>query len=477
MQLFVDTHIRVDTKNQRVTEYLKETLTKRNPVYSKLVQMGKPVGEEPRNIEMWHVDDDDRLCIPRGTGKLARNAGRIRNEKVTKIIDTRFVNEELIDAEINFHDTFTEFKYYQERMIDALAISKQGVGVGGCGSGKTVAGLGLIAKVKQPTLVVVHTKELQQQWLDEVNLKLKGNIKVGQIGAGKRILGDITICLIQTLRNCKDSDFEKLNARYGMVIFDECHRAPAKSYINFMSQMKSRYLIGLTATPKRKDGLHFLLKNYVGPVVSEITDKEVEAEGRLVGCEVRKIETGYEVDFKKIGDDWIVYNRMIANAPYRDKLICGNVSIDLEDGFFPMILINRVKHGWKLTERLRSMGLRVGVLMGAVDKDERRETVIESKKGNIDVLVCNWQIAGEGLDIPNLDSLHLTYPVNNEGNLKQFVGRTRRAREGKTHARCWDYRDYLYYMKGIKKMKHSKNTNMFENRDRWYKKWGFTIHE
>lgn len=475
VKLTVDTHIRIDGASKRAIESLKSQLTKKNPTYQKLISMGKPVGDEPKFYEMFFEDEAGRFCIPRGTGRLARNVCRIYKCPVTEVVDDRFINEELIDFEMNFSETFPSFYSYQDRLIGALVEGKQGLGVAGCGSGKTVSGLGLIAKVKQPTMIVVHTKELLHQWLNEIKQKATGDIMVGQLGDGVRRLGDVTVALIQTLTRCNKDDWKKINSKVGMFIFDECHRAPAASYLKVLEQTRARYLIGLSATPKRKDGKHFLLYNYVGNILEEISDSEVQDAGRLVSARVEWVDTGVRVDFNKINQDWVIFSKIISKNMHRNRLIVENVKTDLQEGRFPMVLINRVKHAWMLTEMLRNEGLRVGVIIGDIDKDERKQSLIDAKAGRLDVLVCNSTIAGEGLDVPTLSALHVVFMVNNEGNLKQFVGRARRQLEGKEEAVIWDYLDMLIKTKAGTEIKHEKGNTICINRSNWYKKWGFTV--
>lgn len=474
MKLTVDTHIRIETSNQRVKDYLMSHLTKKNPTYQKLIQMGKPTGDEPKFYNMYFEDDKGRFCIPRGTGRLARSIGRMYGDIVTDVSDLR-TSGASIDVEMNFNETFKSFYPYQNSFIKSMLASFSGVGVAGCGAGKSVCALGIIAELKQPTLIVVHTKELLHQWLNEIKTKTNGAFTVGQIGDGVRKLGEVTVALVQSLTKLRDSDWAKVNKMIGIAIFDETHRAPAKSYLRILEHLTCKRLYGLSATPKRKDGKHFLLFNYIGPVIAEIADSELQTAGRLVNCRVEFVDSGFEVNFDRINQDWIVMNKMIAKSSSRNRKIVENVLLDREEGRFPIVLVNRVNHAWALAEALRHEGLRAGVIIGSVEKEERKQTMVDAKKGILDVLVCNNQIAGEGLDVPTLSSVHLVFPINNEGKLKQFVGRARRQLEGKEEAVVWDYVDYFYKERMGQKIKHFKGNGLAGNRKNWYLKWGFNV--
>lgn len=475
MIIKIDNHLRIFTSNEKIITRIKKDLTKRNPKYKALVRMNKPTENEPKFIDMW-VEYKDHISIPRGMIRYIENLSNKLKVKIEEIIDNRRTHE-TIDVEIKFNNEFKDFYSYQKRLINLLTFKPFGVGVAGCGAGKTVSAMGIIAKVKQRTLIIVHTKELYNQWLDEIKDKLGGHYTLGQIGAGKRELGDITISLIQTLRNANKEDWEKLNDYFGMIIVDECHRIPSNSYVQVMKQVECKYLYGLSATPNRKDELHFLLYNYIGPIRIEITDEELEQSKKLVPCKIKVIDTNFNVDFSKIGHDWIVYNRMLIKNMYRNRVIIDQVEEDLHNGLYPMILINRVNHGIILSEMLRHKGYKVGLLMGSVEKEERKKILKDARECNIDILISNEKIAGEGLDIKPLDCIHLVYPINNKGNLKQYTGRIRRTYKGKKFGYVRDYRDNITEDRDGIKIRSNLAIRMHKSRDNIYSDFGFTLEK
>ena len=475
MIIKIDDHIRIYTNDLKIIERIKKDLTKRNPKHKALIKMNRPTGDEPEYIEMWEHKDDE-ISIPRGMIKYVEKIAKKFKVDIEKTIDNRQTHDQ-ISVRIKFNNIFSDFYSYQKKLINLLTFRPFGVGVAGCGAGKTVSAMGIIAKIKQRTLIIVHTKELYHQWLDEIKDKLAGSYSLGQIGAGKRILGDITISLIQTLRNANDYDWEKLNDHFGMIIVDECHRIPSNSYVHVMKQVKCKYLYGLSATPNRKDGLQFLLYNYIGPIRVEITDEELERSKKLVPCKVKVIHTNFNVDFDKIGFNWIVYNKMLTKSMHRNRVIADQVEEDLKNGRYPIVLINRINHGNILAEILRDRGYAVGLLMGSVNKEERKKLLQDARECRIDLLISNEKIAGEGLDIKPLDCIHLVYPINNRGNLKQYTGRIRRTDKNKKFGYIRDYRDNLMEERNGLRTKSNLGLRMHKSRDSIYSDFGFTSED
>ena len=134
------------------------------------------------------------------------------------------------------------------------------------GFGNTVLGTYLIAKRKCNTIVLVHRQPLLEQWRSQIGIFLGRDAKsIGQIGGGKRKLtGQIDVAMIQSLSRKETVD--DFVAEYGQVIIDECHHLPAVSFERVLSQVKARYVVGLTATPQRRDGHLRIIHMQLGPI-------------------------------------------------------------------------------------------------------------------------------------------------------------------------------------------------------------------
>ena len=146
-------------------------------------------------------------------------------------------------AAFQFHGTLRAF---QQVAVDTMLETHHGVLESGTGSGKTVMALAIIAARGQRVLIIVHTKELLHQWIDRISsfLGIPAG-EVGVIGAGKFFLGDkIAVGMVQTL--CKRTG--DIRGQFGMMVVDECHRAPSKTFTDVVSSLDAKYLLGLSAT-------------------------------------------------------------------------------------------------------------------------------------------------------------------------------------------------------------------------------------
>ena len=187
---------------------------------------------------------------------------------------------------------------HQADALKITDIKDFGVIVSPPGSGKTIMALELIARKKQPTLIIVHRKQLFDQWIDRIQnfLSIPKN-KIGQIGNQKEKIGDeVTVATIQSLSR---RDLTDLKNRFGMIIVDECHHIPAKSFREVITKLNCYYLYGLTATPKRKNNDEKLIYVYIGNIIYEITQKEFLIEqNNKVEINIRETNLFVPFDYK-----------------------------------------------------------------------------------------------------------------------------------------------------------------------------------
>lgn len=223
---------------------LEHWLMMDNLKYKDLERLGKWTGATPRQLYFFE-DTQEGLEIPRGFADQAYRICHGNGEQIT-IHDDRQV---LPEVEFNFHGSLWPF---QEDAVKDMLRTTQGVLDCPTGGGKTVIALNIIAERKQPTLIIVHTKELLAQWIDRAGQFLGIDAKdIGVIGAGKFTIGEkITIGMVQTL--CRRVDDVK--GRFGHVIADECHRCPSRTFTDVVGNMDARFIMGLTATPYRREG-------------------------------------------------------------------------------------------------------------------------------------------------------------------------------------------------------------------------------
>jgi superfamily II DNA or RNA helicase len=379
-------------------------------------------------------------------------------------LDDRRSDGEPLD--VLFHGELT---WVQAQAAQALLAHDIGVLVAPSGSGKTVVGAHLVARRGRSTLVLVHRTQLLDQWITQLSMFLDLHSKeIGQIGGGKqKPNGNLDVAMIQSL--VRRDEIDDIVARYGHVIVDECHHVPAVSFERVMREVKARYITGLTATPRRRDGHQPILQLQLGPARFSIDAKRQAAQRsfahRLIVRETR-FELTSAVTTPGIQD---IYGRLAADES-RNRLILDDVVRALEDGRSPLLLTERRDHVEYFAGRLRSLARNLIVLKGGM-RSKARRAAIEQLASIPDheerLVLATGRFIGEGFDDPRLDTLFLAMPVSWRGTLVQYAGRLHRRHHAKTEVRIVDYVDRNVPMLA----------RMFDKRMRGYRTMGYVLGE
>jgi superfamily II DNA or RNA helicase len=336
-----------------------------------------------------------------------------------------------------------ELTAVQQAAAEALLPHDVGVFVAPPGVGKTVLGTYLVAKRARSTLVLVHRQPLLDQWVAQLSMFLGLEEKeIGQIGGGKRKPnGRLDVAMIQSL--VRQGRVEDLVETYGHVIVDECHHVPAVSFERVLSEVKARYVVGLTATPHRRDGHHPILEMQLGPVRFAVDSKSQAArrpfDHRLI---VRETSFRIEGGGAEAGIQGI-YAALAADEA-RNRLILDDVLHALEEGRSPILLTERRDHLEHFAEQLRGFVRHLVVLQGGMTAKERREladrlAAVPDEEERL--VLATGRYIGEGFDDRRLDTLVLAMPVSWKGTLVQYTGRLHRLHPRKSEVRIFDYVD------------------------------------
>jgi superfamily II DNA or RNA helicase len=356
----------------------------------------------------------------------------------------------------------------QEEAATALLKHDIGVFVAPPGVGKTVVGTYLVAKRGCSTLILVHRRPLLDQWLAQLSLFLGIEPKeIGQIGAGKKSgNGKLDVAMIQSL--VRKEKVEDVVANYGQVIVDECHHLPAASFERVLAEAKARYVVGLTATPQRRDGHHPITEMQLGPV-RFVVDPKSQAAKRPFAHKLVVRETGFKTSSEKTPRIQELYSALAADEK-RNQLILNDVIGALEEGRSPILLTERKDHLEYFSAQLGRIARHVIVLQGGMSAKERRE--VKERLAAIPdaeerLVLATGRYIGEGFDDARLDTLFLALPVSWKGTVIQYTGRLHRLHPAKKEVRIFDYVDREIPML----------LRMFEKRLRGYRGIGYARGE
>jgi len=440
---------------------IKRLAAFQNPEFYKKQSMRLSTATTPRVIACAE-DLPKHVALPRGCKVDLEELLRVHGVALD-VVDERVTGMPL-DA--RFHGTLTAV---QDAAARALLAHDTGVFVAPPGVGKTVIGTYLVASRACSTLILVHRKPLLDQWLAQLALFLGLDRKgIGLIAGAKRSpTGRLDVAMIQSLVR-KDSVAD-LVAGYGQVIVDECHHLPAVQFERVLREVKARYVVGLTATPQRRDGHHPITGMQLGPVRFNV-DAKSQAAARPFEHRLLVRETA----FRTAGQDGNVVIQDLYAALARDEarnaMILNDVIRALEEGRSPILLTERKDHLEFFANRLAGVARNLVVLQGGLGAkaDRAARAQLDAIPPNEErLLLATGRYIGEGFDDARLDTLFLALPVSWKGTLVQYTGRLHRLHPGKREVRIFDYVDREVPML----------LRMFEKRLRGYRAIGYARGE
>jgi superfamily II DNA or RNA helicase len=380
-----------------------------------------------------HTANGSHFVIPRGAlSTLQRAAERAG-------VDLSFRSEVVSRSAgaVSLDDMPIQLRPYQRAAAEALLGRVQGYVRLPCGAGKTVLGCAAIVASGEPSIVIVHTEDLADQWAGALRgmFGVQPRRLAGGTGSwGPLKEGEIMVAMVQSLHRAQWRANELL-ASAGAVLLDECHHTPATTYRDLLRKLPARHRWGLTATPERADGWGCLLPMFVGPEVYGMSTEELVDRGHLLRPEILPILSGVNLDLSayngrngrlNIGGATTALGR----DEGRQELIVSLATMGAKAGRTALVLVPRVKLAHTMATRLRGAGLQAAAITGKVDKRTRADRLAHLRTGQLQVLVAT-QLADEGLDVPTLDLLINASAGRAAGRAVQRVGRAMRPSPGK----------------------------------------------
>lgn len=427
-----------------------------NPVFFKTQALRFSTHGIPRFISCARIEQG-YLAIPRGCLDEALEL-LIENQIEVQLDDQRERGTKL-----NATKSLVKLRKNQQAAVRAMSKHDAGILHAPTAFGKTVTAIGMITKRKANTLILVHSRQLLDQWRERLKSFLP-DTDVGIIGGGKKKpTGVIDIATYQSLINKKDNTVSEIVQDYGHVIVDECHRVSAPRFEMVLNEVRAKYVLGLTATPERQDGHQKIIFMAAGPIrhkVKSTTEDKFEQQvvvHQLYDTPPRQLV--HSEERPKISDAY----RWIMENDQRTQRIISDVLACIQKSKHPIVLTERREHAETINAMLLDKEVDSVVLKGAMRASERK--AVEEQLPSAQVVVATGKYVGEGFDLPRLDTLFLAMPIAWKGSLAQYAGRIHRESDGKDRVTIYDYVDCSLPML----------QRMFNKREKSYKAMGYQI--
>ncbi|OGT48130.1 MAG: restriction endonuclease subunit R [Gammaproteobacteria bacterium RIFCSPHIGHO2_12_FULL_41_15] len=409
-----------------------------NPEFYKAQAMRLPVYDKPRIIGCAH-DYTHHIGLPRGS-----------LDEITALLSDLKIPWTLSDERNPGKTLIAEFlgTLRPEQKIAAETLLETDIGVLAATTafGKTVISAWLIAKRQVNTLILVHRKQLQEQWIERLLTFLDfPRESIGKIGGGrKKPTGLIDVAIIQSV--IRKNEVNDLVHQYGHLIVDECHHLPAASFEQVIRQANAKFITGLSATVTRKDGHHPIITMRCGPIRYQVNAKDQAAIHPFTHTVLVRPTNFYSE--KPAHEDLRVqfqdlYGELTTHAE-RNQSICEDVIAAVQNHRSPIVLTERNGHLEQLMQLLTPHIQHVIILRGGMSNKKIKATlqqIKETPENEARVLLATGKFVGEGFDDARLDTLFLTLPVSWRGTIAQYVGRLHRLHDLKKEVQVYDYAD------------------------------------
>lgn len=428
-----------------------------NPEFYKAQAMRMSVLDKPRAIGCAE-NYPNHIALPRGCLEAAQELLQDNGIRCD-LHDERYEGEPI---DVAFAGTL---RIDQKAAVAAMLHHDTGVLCAPTAFGKTVIAAAMIAERGVNTLVLVHRTDLLKQWQERLQSFLGvGKGVVGTIGGGKaKPTGKIDIAVMQSVS--RQGEVNPLVENYGHVIIDECHHVGAVSFDAILKRVKAKYVLGLTATPIRRDGQQPIIFMQCGP----IRHKAVKPASAPHDLEVIPQMLHKRIDLPQEAGIQDVF-RQLAIDEARTTAIAVQIENSFSQGRKILVLTERTEHLDAIQAALIEKIPSLFVLHGRMTKKLRTTLITELNALPPDeprVLLATGKLVGEGFDHPPLDTLVLAMPISWTGTLQQYAGRLHREHATKTDVRVIDFVD----------TGHPALLRMWEKRQRGYRAMGYRIKE
>ncbi|MDE2367381.1 MAG: DEAD/DEAH box helicase family protein [Burkholderiales bacterium] len=426
-----------------------------NPEFYKAQAMRMPVWDKPRVIGCAQ-NFPRHIGLPRGC-----------HEALLELLQGNGIRVDTQEERVTGTPITVQFRGMlrvdQQAAVTAMLGQDTGVLCAPTAFGKTVVAAAMIASRGVNTLILVHRTELMRQWQERLQPFLGADRdEVGVVGGGKaRPTGKIDIAVMQSLS--RRGEVDTLVEAYGQIIIDECHHIGAVSFDAILRTAKARYVLGLTATPIRRDGQQPIIFMQCGPIRHTVARTEGAPRDLAVIQRVyaRPIVVAEDAGIQEVF-------RQLATDAHRTAAIAEEIMGSFSRGRKILVLTERTEHLDALSAALEGSISPLLLLHGRMSPKQR--SALTAKLDGLApdaprVLLATGKLVGEGFDHPPLDTLVLAMPISWKGTLQQYAGRLHREHSDKSDVQIIDFVD----------TGHPALVRMWNKRQQGYRAMGYRM--
>ncbi len=406
IEMILEDFIYLKTKDlsKSLINKLKYFATFENPQIKVLLSLRKPLYNTPKYIKSFE-EDENFLKLPRG---LKQKIEEFFNENgVVYSFEDKRVFQQISTKEVKFN-----LRPEQNEAINLIKQSDFSICVAPPGFGKTLIGAKIFELRACSTLIVVNKNMLLNQWIERFEDYFDYSKKdIGYLGKGaNKLNGNIDVATMQSLKNSPE-----IVNNYSFVIVDECHHIPAVTFEQIIKNFKGKYLLGLSATPNRKDGLEPILYQQLGEISYEYKKKKTHTN------KLQIIRT----EFISTADNYATIINELCLDENRNNLIVQVIKNNIQRKI--LVLTDRIEHINILETLLQQSNIDYIAIHGSMNKKEQVENM--SLIAQKSLILATTSYFGEGIDFPHLNTILFATPISYYGRLIQYLGRIGRGNQ------------------------------------------------
>ncbi|MCT7518602.1 DEAD/DEAH box helicase [Aliarcobacter cryaerophilus] len=383
---------------------LKSFASFENPQIKLLLSLRKPLYNTPKYLKGYE-ESSEFLTLPRGL-----------KEKLFEYLNYNLVKYKIIDNRV-FEKIETKrilftLRAEQEDAIKEILKYDSSICVAPPGFGKTLIGAKIFEQRAVKTLIIVNKNMLLDQWISRfVDYFGYKKSDIGFLGKSQnRLNGNIDIATMQSLNNIPE-----LVENYTQVIVDECHHIPALTFEQIVKNFKGKYILGLSATPNRKDELDPILYQQLGNISYEYKKPKTNTNRLLV----------IKTEFTSSADNYAtIINELVSNED-RNRQIVKTIKENIDRKI--LLLSDRIEHLNLLENILKEEKIDFVSVHGSQNKKEQVENMQKVKTSSL--ILATSSFFGEGIDFPHLNTIIFATPISFYGRLIQYLGRIGRGNQ------------------------------------------------